>query len=119
MPRLPIVPETQTHNGERRVSGQAYTLKLFTPCPNKGDTAARRFIGRVTIRPGPVAPGHIAAVRHMDGCLTLRRIYYYRDEGGREFVRLEKCRRGAHALRYPLSEVIIEGTVTHAYLALR
>jgi hypothetical protein len=66
--------------------------------------------GTITISPGPVAPGEIAAVRTPNGRLTIKRIYYYR-EGGREFVRLADLLPAEKEAHHPLSEVTIEGTV--------
>jgi len=109
-PRLPIDPETQTHGEPKRdVGGQTYTLKVFAFCPNEED-ASPRLLGRVKVRPGPVAPGKVAAVRMSDGFLVLRRIRYCR-ERGREFVCLESLLPSIPALRLPLSALCILGTV--------
>jgi hypothetical protein len=111
--RLPIDPETQAPNGDvDRVGGQAYTVEVFADCPYER-SATPRPLGRITIRPGLVPPGHIAAVRAPDGSLQLGRIYYERAEGGREFVRLEDPLPGVPPLRYPLADVTIEGAVIH------
>ncbi len=112
-PIPPIAPENseKLDRGEaRRVSGQAYTVEVFADDPEEPNRPARP-LGRVRIQPGPVKPGHIAAVRTPDGCLTLRRIYYERAEGQQEFVRLEGFTAGARTERYPLGDVSIEGTV--------
>lgn len=108
----PIDPEIQTHGETRHVGGQAYVVEVFADCPDERDTVLR-LLGRITIRPGIVAPGHIAAVRTLDGSLQLGRIYYERAGGGREFVRLEDLLPGVAPLRYPLADVTIEGEIIH------
>ena len=88
----------------------AYTVKVFAACPGRDATQPRTLLGRVRIRPGPVAPGHIAAVRLPGGSLTLMRVFYERSSG-QEFVRLAPLSPGAEAQRYPLRTVTIEGEV--------
>lgn len=106
----PSDPETQAP-GDRPGTAHrhAYTVKVFAVCPGRDARQPRTLLGRVRIRPGPVAPGHIAAVRLPGGSLTLMRIFYERSSG-QEFVRLAPLAPGARAARYPLGEVTIEGT---------
>ena len=105
LPRFPVNSEAHPDGETGR---EAFTLEIF-PRPGKGDSDTRP-LGRVQIRPGPVAPGKVAAVRMSDGSLTLRRIYYQR-EGGREMVNLESLLPDADVLRFPLSAVRVLGTV--------
>lgn len=88
----------------------AYTVKVFVACSGRDATQQRTYLGRVRIRPGPVAPGQIAAVRTPGGYLTLRRIFYERADA-QEFVRLEALRPGVAAVRYALGDITILGTM--------
>jgi|ERR1043165_423057 hypothetical protein len=107
--KLPIDPEAQKTGETECVNRKAYTLKVFAACPDERDSTPR-LLGRVKIRPGPVAPGQIAAVKIPDGSLILRRIYYQR-EGSREFVRLVSLLPRTTSLHFPLSAICILGTV--------
>jgi hypothetical protein len=66
-----------------------------------------RLLGYITIRPGIVAPGELAAVQTPDG-FVVRRIYYER-EGEREFVRLVSALKSIKPVCYPLADVTIKG----------
>ncbi|HEY0169440.1 MAG TPA: hypothetical protein VGB98_00185 [Pyrinomonadaceae bacterium] len=113
----PSDPENQAPDeGPGRATRHDYTVKVFAACPTRDASNARTLLGRVRIRPGPVAPGHTAAVRTPGGYLTLRRIYYVRVDA-REYVCLKSLRADAPALRYPLGDVTILGTLVCISLA--
>lgn len=110
----PSDPETQVPDDRPgSTTRHAYTVKVFAACPGRDATQARTLLGRVRIRPGPVAPGHIAAVRTPDGPLTLWRICYGREQGLGEVVYLH-APEGGGARRYSLGDVTIEGAVVCA-----
>lgn len=90
--------------------GRIFTLTVYAAGPDEGDDA-NRLLGHITIRPGLVAPGHVAAVHTPDGLLRLGRIYYDRAEGAREYIRLESLEPGGVPLFYALEDVSIEGVV--------
>lgn len=103
-PSGPESPQSERSKGE---SGRAVTFTVYAADRRE----PVRPLGHVTVRPGLVAPGHVAAVRTPDGLLRLRKIHYYRDGAGRECVRLESLGPGEGALQYPLEVVVIEGVV--------
>lgn len=106
----PIDLATTKRGGAERRSVRALTFTVYAAGTDERD-AAKRPLGHVTVRPGLVAPGQIAAVRTACGLLRLKKIYYFRGEGGREHVRLESLELGRPALLIPLGEVTVEGTV--------
>ena len=108
-PTPPFGSELTQSGGADRASGRAFSVTVYAA--GSGGRGTERPLGHVTIKPGLVAPGRVAAVRTPDGLLRLKRIYYYRDRGGREYVRLESLEPGGAALCYPLGEATVEGEV--------
>jgi hypothetical protein len=83
-----------------------YTVKVFSTTDD-ADAPAR---WQVTIRPGEVSNGTLAAIQRADGSLILRRVYY---ERGRTVVKCKSLTRGGKVTRYAMSDVTILGEVVN------